>query len=199
MTGENRNELFWKEWQDILLAEFERRVVAIGVKGQGIVPSRKTFTAIFIQLKSSSVPSADILPEAIRTLKEKASLQPDISSSGIEYYAIAMMGHRIGMVENSAGLKQYLQDVLLVLKPKGQILLTSLDIHAVNEPKPQSNPALSSLQFQQANLIGPFFNMLSIKVDTLKSQAAVANWQCELTYRQDDSNYFAWLSLSESE
>ena len=199
MNSESKDAFFWNEWQDILLAEFEHRLAAIGTKGYRIIPARKTFTVIFLQVKGFSVPAADILPEAIRTLKEKASLQPDISSSGIEYYAIAMMGHRIGMVENSAGLKQYLQDVLLVLKPKGQILLTSLDIHAVNEPKPQSNPALSSLQFQQANLIGPFFNMLSIKVDTLKSQAAVANWQCELTYRQDDSNYFAWLSLSESE
>ena len=199
MNSESKDAFFWNEWQDILLAEFEHRLAAIGTKGYRIIPARKTFTVIFLQVKGFSVPAADILPEAIRTLKEKASLQPDISSSGIEYYAIAMMGHRIGMVENSAGLKQYLQDVRLVLKPEGQILLTSLDIHAVNEPKPQSNPALSSLQFQQANLIGPFFNMLRIKVDTLKSQAAAANWQCELTYRQDDSNYFAWLSLSESE
>ena len=40
MTGENGNDFFWNEWQDILLAEFERRVGAVGVKGQGIV-SRK--------------------------------------------------------------------------------------------------------------------------------------------------------------
>ena len=198
MTGENGNELFWKEWQDILLAEFERRVVAIGVKGQGIVPSRKTFTAIFIQLKSSSVPSADILPEAIRTIRENDAPQSGISSSVKEYDAIAMMGHRIGMVDNSTQLKQYLQDVRPVPTPEGQILLTSLDVHAVSEPEHRVNPTLSKKQFQQANLIGPFFNMLRIKVDNLKSQAAAANWHCELIYRQDDSNYLARLSLSES-
>ena len=35
MTSENRDKFFWKEWQDILLADFENRMVAIGIKGQG--------------------------------------------------------------------------------------------------------------------------------------------------------------------
>ena len=127
-TKINREDLFWKEWRDILLAEFERRLAAIGAKGYRTIPARKTFTAIFLQVKGFSVPAADILPEAINIIEEKDTLQPDIPSSAKEYDAIAMMGHRIGMVENSAGLKQYLQDVRPVLKPEGQILLTSLDI-----------------------------------------------------------------------
>jgi hypothetical protein len=102
------------------------------------------------------------------------------------------------MVENSAGLKQYLQDVGSVLKPEGQILLTTLDIQTVNESQHNSSQTLNSLQFQQANLIGPFFAMLRIKADTLKNETAAASWQCELIYQQDDSNYLARLSLSES-
>jgi hypothetical protein len=111
MVIESKDELFWKEWQDILLVEFESRMAAVGVKGKGIVPSRKTFTAIFIQFKGFSVPTADILTEAIRNIKEKDTLQPDIPSFAKgQYDAIAMMGHRIGMVDNSVSLKQYLQD-----------------------------------------------------------------------------------------
>jgi len=41
MTCENENELFWKEWQDILLTEFENRLTILGVKGQGIAPASK--------------------------------------------------------------------------------------------------------------------------------------------------------------
>jgi hypothetical protein len=52
------------------------------------------------------------------------------------------------------------------------------------------------LQFQQASLIGPFFVLIRIKANTLKSSAAAANWQYDLVYRQDESNYFARLSLS---
>jgi hypothetical protein len=199
MTSENRDEFFWKEWQDILLAEFEGRVAAVGIKGQGIAPASKTLTVLFLQVKGFSVPAADILPEAIRTIKEKDALHADISPfDKVQYDTIAMMGHHIGMVDNSAALKQYLQDVRTVLEPEGQILLTSLDIHAVSEQGYRLNPNLSSKQFQQVNLIGPFFHMWRIKADTLKSQAVAANWHCELIYRQDDSNYFTRLSLSES-
>jgi hypothetical protein len=81
-----------------------------------------------------------------------------------------------------------------VLKPEGQILLTSLDVHAVNEPEHRVNQTLSKKQFQQANLIGPFFSMLRIKADNLKSQAAAANWHCELIYCQDENNYLARIT-----
>ena len=99
MTSENRDELFWKEWLDILLAEFENRMAAISIKGQGIVPASKNLTVLFLQVKGFSVLSADILPEAIRTVRENDALQPDISSFAKEYDAIAMMGHRIGMLK----------------------------------------------------------------------------------------------------
>jgi predicted HAD superfamily phosphohydrolase len=195
MTGENGNDFFWNEWQDILLAEFERRVVAVGVKGQGIVvPASKNLTVLFLQVKGFSVPSADILPEAIRTVRENDALQPGISSFIKEYDAIAMMGHRIGMVDNSTQLKQYLQDVRPVLTLEGQILLTSLDVHAVSEPEHRVNQTLSKKQFQQVNLIGPFFSMLRIKAGNLKSLAVAANWHCELIYCQDENNYLVRIT-----
>ena len=197
MTSENRDKFFWKEWQDILLADFENRMVAIGIKGQGIAPASKTLTILFLQVKGFSVPATKILPAVIRTIKENDAFQTDISSFIKEYDDIAMMGHRIGMVDSSAALKQYLQDVRAVLKPEGQILLTVLELYTVNGPEHQANPSLGGKQFQQANLIGPFFNMIRIKADTLKSQAAAANWQYEFIYRLDDANYIARLSLNE--
>ena len=198
MTNGSRDEFFWKEWQNILLTEFEGRMAAVGVKGQWMAPASKTLTVLFLQTKGFSIPAADILPEIIRTMREKDTVQPDSSSFGKEYDAMAMIGHRIGMVDNSALLKQYLQDVHTALKPEGQILLTSLDIHAFSESEHRVNQILRNKKFQQANLIGPFFNVWHTKADTLKSQATGANWQCEWIYRQDDSNYFARLSLAES-
>jgi hypothetical protein len=103
-----------------------------------------------------------------------------------------MMGHRIGVVENGPGLKQYLQDICPFLQPAGCVLFTVVDSGAVNLPEPRVG---TTVQFQQANLIGPFYNMLRIKIDTLKNQTAAANWQCEIIHRQDDSNYIARLSI----
>jgi hypothetical protein len=198
MTGENKDWFFWKEWRDILLAEFELRMAAAGVKGQWIAPASKTLTVLFLQVKGFSVPAADILPMVIGTIKSKNTIKPDASSFDKEQYdTIAMLGHRIGMVDNSASLKQYLQDVRVVLKPEGQILLTSLNVNDVSRVKYAAESALSNKHFQQASLIGPFFSMLRIKADTLKNQAVAVNWHCEFIYRQDDSNYFAWLSQDE--
>jgi hypothetical protein len=193
MNDESKNELIWNEWTNILLAEYERRFVAIGTKIYGMIPARKILTVIFLQVKGFQVPVQGILPEAIRIIKE----QDGISSCAKEFDTLAMMGHRIGIVENTAGLKQYLQDVHAVLKPEGQILLTSIDVSAANEPECQSKPALYRLQCQQPNLIGPFFAILRIKADILKSQADAENWKCEFIYRQDDNNYLARLSLSD--
>ncbi len=197
-TKINSEDLFWQEWRDILLVEYNGRLTALGAKGYRTGPERKIFTAIFLQVKGFSLPAPDILPEAIKIIEEKDTIQPDNQSSAKEYDAIAMMGHRIGMLENSAGLTQYLQDVRPVLKSEGQILLTALDVGAIQEPERRSGTVINSLRFQQANLIGPFFVLLRIKTGTLKSQTAAANWQCEIIYRQDESNYLARLSPCES-
>ena len=190
MNNESKDAYFWNVWRDILLTEYDSRLEALGTKGYRVVSARKTFAAIFLQVKGFSVPAVDILPEAIRAVQEKDALH-----SLKEYNDIAMMGHRIGMVENGAGLKQYLQDVRPFLKPVGQIILTALDVPVVNEKEYRSSPAHNSLQFQQASLIGPFFVLICIKANTLKS-AASANWQCDLIYRQDENNYFARLSIA---
>jgi hypothetical protein len=53
---------------------------------------------------------------------------------------------------------------------------------------------LNSLQFQQVNLIGPFFAMLRIRPDAMKKQAVAASWQCEILYQQDENNYITRLN-----
>jgi hypothetical protein len=189
MMEENHGELIWKTWRDILLGEFGRRLEAAGAKGYRIAPARKAFTAIFIQVKGSNVSVPDVLPEAIEVIKQTAC-----GALMKEYDDIAMMGHRIGVVENGLGLKQYLQDIRPLLQPAGCVLFTVIDSGAVNLPVHCSG----TVQFQQADLIGPFYNMLRIKIDTLKNQTAAANWQCEIIHRQDDSNYCALLRLTES-
>jgi hypothetical protein len=131
MTDEQRDNLLWNEWQDILLAEFECRLAAIGSKEHRVVSARKNFTVLFLQAKGFKVPAADILPEAIRIIRERK-----VNDSC--YDTIAMIGHRIGMVDNIVGLKQYFQDLYQLLRPEGQVLLTSLDVHTTNEPEHMS-------------------------------------------------------------
>ena len=162
---------------------------ALGAKGFGTVIGKNAFTTIFLQVNGFSVPVHDILPEAIRNLKEQAA-----SNSLKEYDTLAMLGHRIGMLENSSGIKQYLQDIGPSLRPDGGLVFTSIDISKNPDSPNRPTPVYHNLQIQQANLIGPFFAMLRIKVEVLKNQAIAADWQIEMLYRQDENNYAARLS-----
>jgi hypothetical protein len=192
-TDANREDYFWQEWRDVLRAEFDGRLSGLSVKGYGIIPDKKAFIAIFLQIKGFFVPGADILAAAIKTIKEKNAF-PLLK----EYDAVAMMGHRIGMLENSSGIKHYLQDISPSLRPDGGLLFTSIDINQKPDLPNRITPVYPNLQFQQVNLIGPFFAMLRIKPDALKKQAVAANWRCEILYQQDENNYITRLNPCQS-
>ena len=201
MTNGKSDDCGWNEWRDILLNAFEYRRTAISEKGYQLRPLHNTFTALFLQVKGFKVPVADILPEAIRIIRERK-----VNDSC--YDTIAMIGHRIGMVDNIVGLKQYFQDLYQLLRPEGQVLLTSLDVHTTNEPEHMSYQrqniqserylGVSSMQFQRTNLIGPFFSMLRIKAEIIRRQVAMTNWQYEVIHQQDDGNFLVRLSMSEA-
>ena len=185
----SREELFWKEWRDILLAEYDGRLAALGAKDYRNVPARETFTTIFLQVKDFSVPASDVLPEAIRIIKGK-----DVFRPLKELDAVAMLGHHIGILENSNGIKQYLQDIGPSLRPDGRLLFTSIDINRNLDSPNRTTPIDDNLQIQQVKLIGPFFALLRIKAEALQKQAVAANWQFEMLYRQDENSYAAQLN-----
>lgn len=188
-----KENLLWQEWRDIILAEYNGRLAAIGAKGFGTITDKKAFTAMFLRIKGFPVSVTDILQESIRIIKGQAA-----SPSLKEYDAIAMLGHRIGMLENSTGIKQYLQDIELSLRPDGGLLFTSIAINQ-NPVSPNSpTTVFHNLQIQQVYLIGPFFALLRVKAEALQKQGVAANWQCEFIYRHDENNYAARLSPFQS-
>jgi len=191
LTNEKLGDDDWKEWQDILLNAFKHRLATIDSKGYQVVQARKTIVALFLQLKGFNVPSADILREAIRTIRKR-------EVKVCRYDKIAMMGHRIGIVDSIASLNLYLQDAHKLLTPDGQVLFTSLGVNTAIQQEQKSYEKqniryVSDMQFQQENLIGPFFSLLRIKFESLKSQVAMTTWQCEVTHWQDNDNYLIRL------
>ena len=200
------NESLWNEWRDLLMHEFEGRQTALGTKGNRVVAGRKGLTALFLLLKDLGGTAVDILPEAIETMRGKEVKNIDqagtVRLDEDQCDAIEMMGHRIGILESSDDLKQYLRDVHELTKPNGQMLLSSIDMHTINRPQhmsyqrqdAQSERHLGEIgmQFQYGDLMGPFFGLFHIDAETLKNQAAAAQWQCEI-HQQDENNYLALL------
>jgi hypothetical protein len=181
----------WNEWQGILFKAYAQGFSAITGKGGREATARKAFTALFLQVKGFSTPTAGIVTKAINLMKNGT---PNAS----RYDAIAMLGHRIGMMANAADFKQYLRDMREPLTPEGQVLLTSMVVNPVNIPglKLPGVIQIQPAQFQTENLIGPYFSMLRVKADALINLAASTSWNHEAIYRQDDDNYAALLSIS---
>lgn len=197
MTSIKPGDSLWNIFSAALLDEFELRLKAMTAKGYMGDPARKTVAALFLQIKGFQVPGSDVLRKVTAIFKEKSVIDSRFENA-------AMMGHRIGVVDNISDIKQYLQDVYRILKPEGQMLITSLDVRRNNEPVnvPHSRsgqPAgLINMQFQQENLIGPFFSLLRIKSENLIIQVAGTNWQYEMIYRENDNNYLVRLTTSGS-
>jgi hypothetical protein len=195
------NEGIWNDWKVFLLQAFECRMTAMDTKGNRLTPGQKGLTALFLLEDDLGLGAADILPEAIKTVREKDSKdahQADtLSSDEDQYDSIAMMGHRIGFLENSGDLKRYLQDVYELMMPRGQMLFTSIDLHSITNQSQNIRsgryPREIKMQFQYGNLIGPFFGLFHLDSKTLRTYVATIDWQCEILHQQDDENFTAWL------
>jgi hypothetical protein len=186
-------EYGWNEWQSTLFNAYERGFSAIMGKGGQALTARKTFTALFLQAKGLKTPASNLLANAAR-----------IMSLGLvndsRYNSLAMLGHRIGIMENTADLKQYLRDIREPLKPEGQVLFTSIAMNPANISglKLPGVIQIQPAQFLQENLIGPFFSLLRVKADAFKNYATSDDWNYESICHQDDANYAALLSISKS-
>ena len=155
-------------------------------------PARKTFTALILQAKGSKAINAEIIPEVLKVIGEQ-------KENASRFDTLAMAGHRVGMIENAADLKQYLQDIHELLKPEGQLLLTSIGRQPGQPPDRGQNKRIlieNGEPLQRENLIGPYFSMFHVKPETLKKQAASENWRCAIIHQQDEDNYLARLSIS---
>ncbi len=163
---------------------------------------------LFLQNKGFKVTAIDVVPEAIQIMRERGisdAQQADIMTFGGSHFdTILMMGHGIGMVENIAGLAQFLVRTHDLLSLTGQVLLTSLDARITSNPThlEYQKRNLGSgryvgeirMQFKYREIEGPFFGWLHVDPETLKTHAERHNWVCDLVSKQDDGNYLASLT-----
>jgi len=162
----------------------------------------------FLQNRGFKVCAIDVIPEAVQIMRERGISdvqQADIMTfSGSQFDTILMMGHGIGMVEDIAGLGRFLVHTHNLLRPAGQILLTSLDVRASNDPADLAYQRRNldsgryfgeiRMQFKYGGIVGPLFGWLHVDAETLKNHAAKNSWGCDLVHQQEDGNYLARLT-----
>jgi SAM-dependent methyltransferase len=195
------NEDTWNEWRDLIIEEFEGGMTAMGTKGNRIMPGQKGLAALFLLVQDAGLGEADILPEAVKTVRSKEVKKPlpfeDAALDEDQYDSITMMGHRIGFLEKGVDLGSYFQEAYQVLRPKGQMLFTSLDMHTIaahNQNTPAGRePGEAGMQSNHGDLLGPFFGLFHLDMKALRTATAKTNWKCTVLHQQDDGNYVAWL------
>lgn len=169
--------------------------------------------SLFLQEMGLRVTAIDVSAEAVQIMKERGvtnAQQADIMLFNEGYFdTIIMMGHGIGVVENIAGLDQFLKNMHELLKPNGQILLTSAELRVTNEPIHLAYHRRNldagryygeiRMQFKYRDFIGPLFGWLHVDAETLGIHALKVGWQCEVISQQQDGNYLARLSKKRQE
>jgi len=164
--------------------------------------------SLFLQERGVAVCAIDISPEAVQIMRARGVSdvrQADILSfDDGEFDTVIMMGHGIGVVQDITGLRSFLKHAPGLLKPRGQILLTSLDVRCTNNPThlEYQKRNLDSdryfgeirMQFEYRSVRGPSFGWLHVDAETLSSYASKTGWNCDVVQRQPDGNYLARLT-----
>lgn len=196
---EMKQDVLWREWREIIQFEFEHKLEASGIN---MGPASQGISAILLLTKSIGASEADILRETIRIIKGRDTNnadQPGCSPQDTQQLDdIAMMGHRIGMVENLSDLNQFLQNIHRVLKLDEQVMLTSIDLQRVaRNNRSAEYKEFNNVKLPNGNLLGPYFCMVRFNAEAIKYQAAKTGWQFQIVYQNDERNYLVLLSGSE--
>jgi SAM-dependent methyltransferase len=164
----------------------------------------------FLQERGLTVCAIDILPQAIQIMQQKKV--KDVRQIDImalrekEFDTILMLGHGIGVVEDVPGLDRFLGNASNLLKPGGQILLTSLDVRATNDPKNlayqkqniESHRYFGEIRmhFRYGDVVGPVFSWLHVDAQTLEEHGQRYGLHTEMILVQQDGNYLAKLTFN---
>jgi 2-polyprenyl-3-methyl-5-hydroxy-6-metoxy-1,4-benzoquinol methylase len=91
-----------------------------------------------LQNRGFNVVPIDISPEAIEVIRKKGIKNAECVNiydfRGQKFDTLLMLMHRIGIVENLAGLNRFLNHARSLINPKGRLIFDSLDVRCSNRP-----------------------------------------------------------------
>jgi len=163
--------------------------------------------SLYLQQKGFAVCALDITPEACEVMR-KRGVKNVVCASFADFKAepfdtFLILGRSIGMVETISELDDFLLDARRLIKPGGQILISSLDVTKA--------PKYQDLVYQQENkrggkyvgeirvfmeykgVRGAALRLLHIDIKTLKVHTANCGWTFEVLLEEKDGNYLARL------
>jgi SAM-dependent methyltransferase len=164
--------------------------------------------SLALQERGLNVWAIDISPQAVEIMSQRGVKQVQRADvfelqAGL-FDTLLLIMHGIGMVESLAGLNRFLCHAQRLLKPDGQILCDSLDVHATTElihlAYQEANRQAGHyfgeirMQFEYKGQKGPFFSWLHVDAETLADHAQKTGWSCRVVRREENGDYLAQLT-----
>jgi SAM-dependent methyltransferase len=205
------------EISDLAIASFFRSPTAIALdkvaldncRGRVLdVGAGVGIHSLYLQNKGFSVCALDVSPEACEVMRKRDVKEVQCASfadfTDEPYDTLLILGRSIGMVEDLAGLDDFLKDVKKLVKRGGQILLNSYDVSKTDNPQHlvyhQANRKSGryigevKMQLEYKGVRGPFTGFIHFDAATLAGHAVKAGWSCKILVQESDGNYLAQLT-----
>ncbi|MCL6590114.1 MAG: class I SAM-dependent methyltransferase [Firmicutes bacterium] len=161
--------------------------------------------SLILQNRGFLVYSIDIAADAVEVMRRRGlrhAYCADASSlRGPKFDTILMMMNGLGVVQDLSGLTQFLHNIKRLLRPRGQILVDSSDLHYLEEAmgiagkkflKQGKDYGKISYRFAYKGMLSAPFHWLFIDQETLQSYASHTGWQCQIIF-EEDFQYLARL------
>jgi 2-polyprenyl-3-methyl-5-hydroxy-6-metoxy-1,4-benzoquinol methylase len=164
--------------------------------------------SLYLQNKGFYVCAMDVSSEACEVMRKRGV--KEVRRASFAYFkaepfdTLLILGRSIGMVENIAGLDNFLRDARQLVKRGGQIILNSLDVSkttdlqhlAYHKTKRQAGQYIGEIKMrlEYKGVKGPVTGFLHVDATTLAGQAEKADWLCEILVQEEDGNYLARLT-----
>jgi 2-polyprenyl-3-methyl-5-hydroxy-6-metoxy-1,4-benzoquinol methylase len=171
--------------------------------GAGVGPH-----SLELQKKGLEAHALDISTEACEIMKKRGL--KNILYSGFydlqegNFDTILLMGRVIGFVEDLVGVVKFLRHCENLLRPKGIILLDSLDVRVTSEldhlAYHERNRNLGryfgvvGLQLEFNGQYGQPFKLLHIDPDTFNKIAKDLGWKFTILHKEENGDYLAKIS-----
>jgi SAM-dependent methyltransferase len=191
-----RAEEAFEEWESIALARCGPRVLDIGA-GVGA-------HALVLQARGHEVTALDMMPEAVRIMRERGvedaregTLFAVPFATAYDTITLLMNGSMIA--ETLSGLDRLLRAAATVLEPGGALILDSTDVRddVREEGAVADDPYVGELHYQLSvgDHVGEVFPQLFVDPDTLGTRARLAGWKTEVIWTGSGGRYLALLSV----
>jgi 2-polyprenyl-3-methyl-5-hydroxy-6-metoxy-1,4-benzoquinol methylase len=184
----------------IALDSCRGRVLDVGA-GTGI-------HSLYLQNKGFSVCAMDVSPEACEVMRKEGVKEVRCASfadfTAEPFDTLLILGRSIGMVENLAGLDDFLTQTRQLVKRGGQILLNSLDVSQTDNPQHLAyhranrkagryiGEVKTQLEYKGVKALTTGY--LHVNATTLAGRAEKAGWSCKILIQENDGNYLAQLT-----